>query len=172
MGVIGNISAMAFPKQGDWLGKRVEVCFQYNADHTIGGMVVRDDREEPFRTLIRLDDGRYVLTTECQHTLPVDPSPPDDRSVWLCHKKVLGFAKGDYLAIGTEELALEWLRERMEEEKNRIGDKSKIVAANEIEPTAQGGYAFNGWMDTWVIERLPLVERAPVPATQSKEPSR
>lgn len=31
-----------------------------------GGVMERDDSEEPFRGIIRLDDGRHILTTECQ----------------------------------------------------------------------------------------------------------
>jgi hypothetical protein len=67
MGVIANINYDEFPKQGSYLGRRVEVCFHYDANKRIGGVIVRDDAEDPHRTIIRLDDGRYVLTTECQY---------------------------------------------------------------------------------------------------------
>ena len=67
MGVQKNVGYSMFPKQSDWLDKRVEVCFRYDARETIWGTIVRDDREEPGRTIIRLDDGRYVLATECQY---------------------------------------------------------------------------------------------------------
>ena len=38
------------------------------------GTVIRDDREEPFETLIRLDDGRVLRGVECQysHVTPSD----------------------------------------------------------------------------------------------------
>lgn len=70
MGVQANIDRTNFPKQGDWLHKRTTVCFKYDTSKTIEGTIVRNDREEPGITIIRLDDGRYVLTTECQHTQP------------------------------------------------------------------------------------------------------
>lgn len=68
MGVRSNIDINTFPKQGSQLGKRVEVCFHYNTEQTIRGVIVRDDDEHPFIAIIRLDDGRYVLTTECQYS--------------------------------------------------------------------------------------------------------
>lgn len=72
MGVINNISATSFPKQGRALRRRVKVCFHYDTTQTIGGMFVRDDKEDPFIGIIRLDDGRHVLDTECQYTFLLD----------------------------------------------------------------------------------------------------
>jgi hypothetical protein len=69
MGVVTNVSMDKFPKQGDFLGKRVNVCFNYDSEKEIGGVIVRDDDEEPFRTIIKLNDGRYVLATECMYGL-------------------------------------------------------------------------------------------------------
>lgn len=66
MGVHQNIRFDKFPKQGEMLGKRVKVCFFYDANNTIDGECVRDDMEEPFRTIFKLDNGNYVLATECQ----------------------------------------------------------------------------------------------------------
>ena len=66
MGVHENIGFATFPKQGRMAGKPVRVCFNYDADQWIAGVCVRDDEEEPGRMIIRLDDGRHVLTTECQ----------------------------------------------------------------------------------------------------------
>ncbi len=68
MGVENNISASTFPRQGAFLHRAVEVCFNYDASQLIGGIIVRDDAEEPGRCIIRLDDGRYVLATECQYS--------------------------------------------------------------------------------------------------------
>lgn len=68
MGAIASITHETFPKQGSSLGKRVEVFFHDDLDHRVGGVMVRDDYEEPWRTIIALDDGRYVLTTECQYS--------------------------------------------------------------------------------------------------------
>ena len=68
MGVISTISFSEFPKQGMCKGKRVTVCFNYDTRNLIGGICVRDDAEEPYRTIFQLDDGRFVLATECQFT--------------------------------------------------------------------------------------------------------
>lgn len=70
MGVVANITIDKWPKQGAWLGKRTSVCFHYDADRTVMGTIVRDDAEAPHVTIISLDDGRVVLTTECMHSVP------------------------------------------------------------------------------------------------------
>jgi hypothetical protein len=73
MGVHANIGFLRFPKQGDWVGKRVTVLFDFDTSMSIEGTIVRDDREEPGRCIIHCDDGRFVLTTECQHSMPRPP---------------------------------------------------------------------------------------------------
>lgn len=70
MGVHANIGLDKFPKQGAFLGMQVKVCFNYDADQWLTGKVVRDDIEEPFRSLIQLSDGRIVAGTECQYSIP------------------------------------------------------------------------------------------------------
>jgi len=65
MGIVANIRADSFPRQSEQLGKQVQVCFHYDISKIITGTVVRDDAETPWKTIIRLDDGRHVLTTEC-----------------------------------------------------------------------------------------------------------
>ena len=77
MGVVKGISASEFPKQGSWLHCVTQVCFNYDSSQQIGGIVVRDDREFPHLCIIRLDDGRYVLATECQHTPPHKSASPE-----------------------------------------------------------------------------------------------
>lgn len=67
MGCENTIDADRFPEQGAWWGRRVRVCFNYDTSRTLLGLVVRDDAEEPGRMIIKLDDGRYVLSTECQY---------------------------------------------------------------------------------------------------------
>lgn len=72
MGVKQGIDYESFPKQGTWLGRRCRVCFKYDLSHMILGTIVREDEEEPGIGIIRLDDGRHVLFTECQYSpLPV-----------------------------------------------------------------------------------------------------
>lgn len=70
MGVKANISMSKFPRQGEWLGKSCEVCFHYDSGSRIEAKVVRDDAEEPRLTIFALADGRFVLATECMHTMP------------------------------------------------------------------------------------------------------
>lgn len=73
MGVHENIGINKFPKQSEWVGLSVEVCFNYDTTNTIKGIFIRDDREEPGISLIQLEDGRVVLSTECQHSIPYLP---------------------------------------------------------------------------------------------------
>lgn len=74
MGCVKNISYDKFPKQSDsykpfGLGSRVEVCYNYDTSKCHYGTIVRDDTEEPFETIIRLDNGRYVRSSECQYSM-------------------------------------------------------------------------------------------------------
>tara|TARA_Y100001956_G_scaffold78324_1_gene89908 strand:+ start:1741 stop:1953 length:213 start_codon:yes stop_codon:yes gene_type:complete len=68
MGVHKNIGKDKFPKQGDWLNREVSVCFNYDTSEMINGVIVRDDNESPFTTLIQLEDGRILNATECQYS--------------------------------------------------------------------------------------------------------
>ena len=66
MGTSPHVDALKFPEQGSLFMRRVNVCFYRDTQRQIGGVVVRDDITEPFVGIIRLDDGRHVLMTECQ----------------------------------------------------------------------------------------------------------
>lgn len=67
MGCHANIRHDKFPKQRSDIGyRRVVVCFHYDTEQELLATVVRDDDEEPFVMILLLDDGRYVLATECQ----------------------------------------------------------------------------------------------------------
>ncbi len=68
MGSHANITSSKFPKQGRHLGDRCRVIFHYDTSAAIGGVVVRDDAEEPYETIIQLDDGRFVRAAECQYS--------------------------------------------------------------------------------------------------------
>jgi hypothetical protein len=70
MGCHDAIKHDKFPAQGKSLGKPVSVCFHYDTTHSIPGVIVRNDIEEPFVTAIRLEDGRVALATECQYSHP------------------------------------------------------------------------------------------------------
>ncbi|PEJ68687.1 hypothetical protein CN680_26045 [Bacillus pseudomycoides] len=69
MGVHPNVGINKFPKQGDWLNKEAKVMFNFDSSTMIKGVIVRDDMEEPFLTLIKLEDGRVIRSTECQYSL-------------------------------------------------------------------------------------------------------
>ena len=76
MGCHKNISVNKFPKQGAQIGKKVLVCFHYDTTAFIEGEFVRDDIEEPGTAIIKLKDGRHILSTECQWRSMVDEYDP------------------------------------------------------------------------------------------------
>lgn len=70
MGVIKTITFDSFPKQNTGsfgVGTRVSVCYHYDTNKTHEGTIVRDDAEEPYETIIKLDNGRFLRSTECQY---------------------------------------------------------------------------------------------------------
>ena len=71
MGCVDTITAYRFPKQSKYVNRRCNVCFHYDTTTWIMGTVIRDDREEPGETLIRLDDGRVIRAVECQYSFSV-----------------------------------------------------------------------------------------------------
>ena len=76
MGCIDTITYDKFPKQKDEnyiyprfkVGSRVKVCYHYDTLKYHYGTIVRDDLEEPFETIIKLDNGRYLRAVECQYS--------------------------------------------------------------------------------------------------------
>ena len=79
MGIVKNIDATSFPEQyiADedvfvGIGRKVNVCFNYDKGAFIDGVVIRDDKEPPFVTIIKLSDGRVILATECQFSASHD----------------------------------------------------------------------------------------------------
>ena len=56
------------PEQGTSKGRPAQVCFNYDTSRLLDGTVVRDDMEEPYRTVVKLDVGRFVLATECMYS--------------------------------------------------------------------------------------------------------
>lgn len=69
MGCVKTISKFEFPKQSGHVNQLVEVCFHYDTSKTVAGRIIRDDIEEPYETLIQLDNGRVVRGVECQFSL-------------------------------------------------------------------------------------------------------
>jgi transcriptional regulator with XRE-family HTH domain len=68
MGSVSTITATTFPKQSKYLFRRCTVSFHYDFDHGIPGVIVRDDKEEPYRTIIQIGEGRFILASECQYS--------------------------------------------------------------------------------------------------------
>ena len=89
MGCIDTITYDKFPKQKDEnykypqfkVGSRVEVCYHFDTSKYHYGTIVRDDLEEPFETIIKLDNGSYLRATECQFSY-VDEEISDDVCEW------------------------------------------------------------------------------------------
>ena len=71
MGIEKNVGFDEFPKQGSLLGKQIEVYFNYDNSRTLAGKIVRDDMDKPYTTIIELENGKYILATECQY-IPKD----------------------------------------------------------------------------------------------------
>lgn len=69
MGCVKTIDTYSFPKQSEFVNRRCSVCFHYDTSSQLQGTIIRDDREEPFETLIKLDDGRIVRGVECQYSV-------------------------------------------------------------------------------------------------------
>ena len=70
MGCVRTITHEKFPEQSNnSIGQKVKVCYHYDTDHYHYGEIVREDSEEPFETIIKLDNGRYLRAVECQYSL-------------------------------------------------------------------------------------------------------
>lgn len=69
MGCVKTISYDKFPEQGPHLNKRVKVCFHYDTTKELLGTIVRYDYEDPGRVIIKLDNGKFLLDTECQYSI-------------------------------------------------------------------------------------------------------
>ena len=88
MGCVDTITYDNFPKQKDEnykypqfkVGSRVKVFYHYDTSKYHYGTIVRDDLEEPFETIIKLDNGRYLRATECQFSYVDEAS--DDVCEW------------------------------------------------------------------------------------------
>ena len=74
----------------------------YNWDRRIAGTVVRDDQAEPHQMIIRLDDGRYVRSCECQYTFGcTGPGPVPWWRRWLPRACVVGRSVSDFACATT-----------------------------------------------------------------------
>ena len=48
MGCVDTITMYKFPKQSEYVNRRVKVLFHYDTSQCMPGTIIRDDREEPF----------------------------------------------------------------------------------------------------------------------------
>lgn len=83
MGCVRTISYDKFPEQNDIyheypeLGKRVKIYYHYDTSKYHYGTIVRSDAEAPYHTIIKTDNGRYMLGSECQYSIiEVDNEKP------------------------------------------------------------------------------------------------
>ena len=87
MGCVNTISYHNFPRQKDssykypQIGKRVEVCYHYDTSKKHFGTIVRADIEEPFETIIALDNGRFVRAVECQFSFIEEPNDVTNKTL-------------------------------------------------------------------------------------------
>ena len=112
MGCIDTITYDKFPKQKDEnykypefkVGSRVEVCYHFDTSKCHYGTIVRDDLEEPFETIIKLDNGRYLRAVECQYSY-IDEEVSDNMCEWKklpfswfagCDGRKVEYKQGDY----------------------------------------------------------------------------
>lgn len=59
-----------FPKQDESLiGLQVIVTIDCDVTNLLYGSIVRADAEPPFIKIFELENGRYVLASECQHNV-------------------------------------------------------------------------------------------------------
>jgi hypothetical protein len=68
MGVRRDIRMGVFPPQGSALHRQVKVILDYDTPRHTTGKVVRDDVSDPWLMIIQLEDGRFVLSTECMYS--------------------------------------------------------------------------------------------------------
>ena len=113
MGCIDTITYDKFPKQKDEnykypqfkVGSRVKVCYHFDTSKYHYGTIVRDDLEEPFETIIKLDNGRYLRAVECQYSYIDEEVSDDDVCEWKklpfswfagCDGRKVEYKQGDY----------------------------------------------------------------------------
>jgi hypothetical protein len=71
MSVHKNITRTKFPQQ-EHIGVEVAVTFHYDTKNPMRGHIVRSDVNSPFITIIKLVDGRYILSDECHYSIVQD----------------------------------------------------------------------------------------------------
>lgn len=113
MGCVDTITYDKFPIQADenykypHLGKRVEVCYHYDTNKKHLGIIVRDDREEPFETIIKLDNGRYLRATECQFSY-LNKESTDDVCEWKYSSQTGNWDSDRHKKVIKDAIACDW----------------------------------------------------------------
>lgn len=117
MGVKTGVSRFVWPEQGSCLGQRVDVMFNDDERNIIGGKVVRDDARGVM--IIKLDNGRYVLGTECQYRSQINDQVSNERNIQTLRLRgLLNFLEEpeeavDVLCCGKDVVA-EWADDQLE----------------------------------------------------------
>lgn len=62
-----------FPEQSELLGEETQIYFNYDTSNILNGVIVRDDKESPFVSIIQLENDRYVLGSECKRLSKISP---------------------------------------------------------------------------------------------------
>jgi hypothetical protein len=62
-----NTKLAEFPPQTVRVGEKAELCLNYRSDQVMSATIVRDDAAAPWVTILRTDDGRHFLASECQY---------------------------------------------------------------------------------------------------------
>lgn len=66
MGMHPNVYIGNLPKQTDLVDADVEVSFRQDLNKSVTGSIVRSDADAPFRTLIELHEGGFIVdSSEC-----------------------------------------------------------------------------------------------------------
>ncbi len=74
MGCEENISFDNFPKQSEHVGQQTTVAFK-GTTKLLRAEIVRDDMESPFRTILKLKNGNFILASELWNSFnsPTEP---------------------------------------------------------------------------------------------------
>lgn len=67
MGCVNYINYTFYPEQATDLGRKVKVCYYFDSSKVHYGTIIRSDVSEPYLTIIKLDNGRVLLASECQY---------------------------------------------------------------------------------------------------------
>lgn len=108
-----------YPEQTKNVGRKVNVIFNYDINNSLIGTVIRDDAEDSYTTLFKLEDGRIINALECQYSIIMDEPVkytelPDTRDMNpkldfnIGDKCFLSYEKGYFLEIKDRKISREF----------------------------------------------------------------